>query len=168
MRTEPNIYVCSTVRHLLFALLRAASQEYDYGLELGSIAKIWRGGCIIRARFLNDITAAYRRDPELTNLLLDPYFREAILSRQGALRRTIQVAVELGIPCLAMSASIFAVSRSKNAATSLWTLREGSSTSISRRTEKGTSVVRTLACSPAPIPRSMRTSSEMNASDFIK
>ena len=96
--------ICSYAQGM--ALLRAASGEYDYGLELGSIAKIWRGGCIIRARFLNDITAAYRRDPELTNLLLDPYFREAILSRQGALRRTIQVAVELGIPCLAMSASL--------------------------------------------------------------
>ena len=49
---------------------------------------------------------AFSHQPQLTNLLLDPYFREAILSRQGALRRTIQVAVELGIPCLAMSASL--------------------------------------------------------------
>jgi len=96
--------ICSYAQGM--ALLRAASNEYDYDLELGGIAKIWRGGCIIRARFLNDITAAYRRDPKLTNLLLDPYFRDAILSRQAALRRVVQVAVEMGIPCLAMSASL--------------------------------------------------------------
>jgi len=96
--------ICSYAQGM--ALLRAASNEYDYDLELGGIAKIWRGGCIIRARFLNDITAAYRRDPKLTSLLLDPYFRDAILSRQAALRRVVQVAVEMGIPCLAMSASL--------------------------------------------------------------
>ena len=96
--------ICSYAQGM--ALLRAASDEYDYDLELGGIARIWRGGCIIRARFLNDITAAYRRDPKLTNLLLDPYFRDAILSRQAALRRVVQVAVEMGIPCLAMSASL--------------------------------------------------------------
>jgi 6-phosphogluconate dehydrogenase len=96
--------ICSYAQGM--ALLRAASEEYDYGLELGGIARIWRGGCIIRARFLNDITAAYRRDPKLNNLLLDPYFRDAILSRQAALRRVVQVAIELGIPCLAMSASL--------------------------------------------------------------
>ncbi|MBC7257434.1 MAG: NADP-dependent phosphogluconate dehydrogenase, partial [Chloroflexi bacterium] len=88
------------------ALLKAASKEYDYGLKLGEIAKIWRGGCIIRARFLNDITAAYTRNPELTNLLLDPFFKEEILKRQGALRRVVQTAVGLGIPCLAFSASL--------------------------------------------------------------
>ena len=96
--------ICSYAQGM--SLLRAASDEYDYDLELGGIARIWRGGCIIRARFLNDITAAYRRDPKLTNLLLDPYFRDAILSRQAALRRVVQVAVEMGIPCLAMSASL--------------------------------------------------------------
>jgi 6-phosphogluconate dehydrogenase len=96
--------ICSYAQGM--ALLRAASEEYGYDLELGGIARIWRGGCIIRARFLNDITAAYQRNPALANLLLDPYFREAILSRQAALRRVVQVAVELGIPCLAMSASL--------------------------------------------------------------
>ena len=96
--------ICSYAQGM--ALLRAASEEYGYDLELGGIARIWRGGCIIRARFLNDITDAYQRNPALANLLLDPYFREAILSRQAALRRVVQVAVELGIPCLAMSASL--------------------------------------------------------------
>jgi 6-phosphogluconate dehydrogenase len=96
--------ICSYAQGM--ALLKAASQEYDYGLSLGAIAKLWRGGCIIRAQFLNDITAAYERDPELTNLLLDPYFREAFLTRQAALRRVVQTAVGLGIPCLAFSASL--------------------------------------------------------------
>ncbi len=89
-----------------FALLRAASGEYDYGLDLGEIARIWRGGCIIRAGFLNDIRSAFQKYPELPNLLLDPYFKEAVEMRQGALRRVIQTAVRLGIPCLAFSASL--------------------------------------------------------------
>jgi len=89
-----------------FTLLRAASHEYDYGLNLTEIARIWRGGCIIRAGFLNDVSAAFQRNPELPNLLLDPYFKEAVESRQDALRRVIQTAVGLGIPCLAFSASL--------------------------------------------------------------
>ncbi len=96
--------ICSYAQGM--ALLKAASKEYDYGLKLGEIAKLWRGGCIIRARFLNDITAAYTRNPDLTNLLLDPFFKEEILKRQGALRRVVQAAVGLGIPCLAFSASL--------------------------------------------------------------
>jgi len=96
--------ICSYAQGM--SLLRAASEEYDYDLNYGAIAKIWRGGCIIRARFLNDITAAYERDPELTNLMLDPYFKGEILGRQGALRRVVKTAVELGIPCLAFSASL--------------------------------------------------------------
>ncbi|NLG51951.1 MAG: NADP-dependent phosphogluconate dehydrogenase [Chloroflexi bacterium] len=96
--------ICSYAQGM--GLLKAASEEYDYGLALGEIAKIWRGGCIIRARFLNDITAAYRRNPQLTNLLLDPYFQEAITQRQDALRRVVQVAITLGIPCLALSSAL--------------------------------------------------------------
>lgn len=96
--------ICSYAQGM--GLLRAASDEYDYGLDLGAVAKLWRGGCIIRARFLNDISAAYDRNPALQNLLLDPYFREAVLSRQAALRRVVTTAVQLGIPCLAMSASL--------------------------------------------------------------
>jgi 6-phosphogluconate dehydrogenase len=89
-----------------FGLLRAASDEYDYDLQYGEIAKIWRGGCIIRARFLNDITAAFQRDPKLTNLMLDPFFKGEILQRQGALRRVVTTAVENGIPCLAFSSAL--------------------------------------------------------------
>ncbi len=96
--------VCSYAQG--FALLRAASAEYGYGLNYGKLARIWRGGCIIRARLLEDIRAAYARNPDLTNLLLDPYFKEAVESRQGALRRVVQTAVGLGIPVLALSASL--------------------------------------------------------------
>ncbi len=96
--------ICSYAQGM--ALLRAASNEYKYDLKMGEIAKLWRGGCIIRARFLNDITAAYERNPQLTNLLLDPYFKGEIQGRQGALRRVIQTAVSMGIPCLALSSAL--------------------------------------------------------------
>jgi 6-phosphogluconate dehydrogenase len=96
--------ICSYAQGM--ALLKAASEEFQYNLQYGRIAAIWRGGCIIRARFLNDITAAYENSPSLTNLLLDPYFKEAILARQAALRRVVQVAIDLGIPCLAFSSAL--------------------------------------------------------------
>ncbi len=89
-----------------FALLRKASETYEYGMDLGEIARIWRGGCIIRARFLDDIRQAYRQDPALPNLLLAPFFREAVSSRHQALRRAVQVATAMGIPTPAMSASL--------------------------------------------------------------
>jgi 6-phosphogluconate dehydrogenase len=87
-------------------LLRIASAEYKYDLNLGEIAKIWRAGCIIRADLLNDIMDAYQRDPHLVNLLLDDTFREAVESRQEAWRFVVQTAVGLGIPVLALSASL--------------------------------------------------------------
>ena len=87
-------------------LLRLASDEYGYGLQPGDIARIWRAGCIIRATLLGDITAAFRRNPSLVNLLMDEAFRDAIQSRQEAWRFVIQTAVGLGIPVLAMSASL--------------------------------------------------------------
>jgi len=87
-------------------LLRIASEEYKYDLDMGNIAKIWRAGCIIRADLLGDITAAYRRDPALVNLLLDDAFRSAVESRQEARRFVVQTAVGMGIPALAISASL--------------------------------------------------------------
>jgi 6-phosphogluconate dehydrogenase len=88
------------------ALLRIASEEYHYNLRLDEIAKIWRGGCIIRAGLLGDIMAAYQRDPALVNLLLDDTFRIAVESRQRAWRFVVQTAVGLGIPVLALGASL--------------------------------------------------------------
>ena len=89
-----------------FALLRLASTEYRYDLRPRDIAKIWRAGCIIRASLLVDIMAAYERDTNLVNLLLDPAFIEAVEKRQASWRSAIQTAVGLGIPVAATSASL--------------------------------------------------------------
>ncbi len=96
--------ICSYAQGM--ALLRTASQEYGYDLKLGDLAAIWRGGCIIRAIFLNRITAAYRRDPNLSNLLLDESFRSDVIGRQDALRFVVETAVSLGIPSLALSSAV--------------------------------------------------------------
>jgi len=88
------------------ALLAMASDEYRYDFRPGQIAKIWRAGCIIRAALLDDIMAAFTRDAQLLNLLLDAQFRDAIDRRQASWRFVIQTAVELGIPVPAMSASL--------------------------------------------------------------
>lgn len=96
--------ICSYAQGM--ALLRSASREYGYDLKLGELAAIWRGGCIIRAQFLNRITDAYRRDADLPNLLLDESFRTDVDKRQDALRFVIQTAVTLGIPSLAMSSAL--------------------------------------------------------------
>jgi 6-phosphogluconate dehydrogenase len=88
------------------ALLRLASHQYHYELRPGAIARIWRAGCIIRASLLGDITAAFERNPELVNLLLDDAFRDAVQRRQESWRFFVQSAVGLGIPVLATSASL--------------------------------------------------------------
>jgi 6-phosphogluconate dehydrogenase len=88
------------------ALLRIASKEYGYGIDPGVVAKIWRAGCIIRAALLGEIRDAFRRGPDLVNLLLDAAFREAVGRRQEAWRYVVQTAVGLGIPVPAMSASL--------------------------------------------------------------
>ncbi|MFC3039363.1 NADP-dependent phosphogluconate dehydrogenase [Virgibacillus xinjiangensis] len=80
-----------------FAQMRAASQEYGWDLQYGDIAMIWRGGCIIRAHFLQKIKEAYDRDPDLANLLLDPYFKEIVEGYQSALREVVSVAIKNGI-----------------------------------------------------------------------
>jgi 6-phosphogluconate dehydrogenase len=88
------------------AMLRMASEEYQYGLNLGEVAAIWRGGCIIRARFLNRITAAFVRQPDLPNLLLDDELGRAVAERLPAWRHVVQTAVGLGIPAAAFSVSL--------------------------------------------------------------
>jgi 6-phosphogluconate dehydrogenase len=89
-----------------FAQMRAASEEYGWDLRYGDIAMIFRGGCIIRAQFLQKIKDAYDRDPALANLLLDPYFKEIVEGYQAALRQVIAVAIERGIPVPAFSSAI--------------------------------------------------------------
>ncbi|WP_066185891.1 MULTISPECIES: NADP-dependent phosphogluconate dehydrogenase [Gracilibacillus] len=81
-----------------FAQMRAASEENDWNLRYGDISMIFRGGCIIRAQFLQKIKEAYDRDPALANLLLDPYFQEIVESYQTSLRKVLSIAMERGIP----------------------------------------------------------------------
>lgn len=88
------------------ALLRAASVTYNYELDLAAIARIWRAGCIIRARFLDDVSAAFERAPDFDNLLLDPFFGRAIAERDAQWRTTLQRATALGIATPAMSSAL--------------------------------------------------------------
>jgi 6-phosphogluconate dehydrogenase len=89
-----------------FQLLSAANHEYKWGLQFGTIASLWRAGCIIRARFLSKIKEAYERDASLPNLLLDPYFADAIQKAAPAWRKTVATAVELGVPVPAFSSAL--------------------------------------------------------------
>jgi 6-phosphogluconate dehydrogenase len=89
-----------------FAQMRAASEEYQWGLDYGSIAMIFRGGCIIRARFLQNIKDAYDREPMLANLLLDSYFKDVVTNYQDAWREVIAIAVSRGIPVPAFSSAL--------------------------------------------------------------
>ena len=104
---EDALYASKVISYAQgFSLLRTASTAYNYNLNYGEIARIWRGGCIIRAAFLNDITAAYREHPDLPNLLLAPYFRDGVIQRQGNWRTVLKIALDLGIPTPAMSSSL--------------------------------------------------------------
>ncbi|CAI0451268.1 unnamed protein product [Linum tenue] len=78
-------------------LIRAKSVEKGWGLKLGELARIWKGGCIIRAVFLDRIKKAYDRNPELSNLLVDPEFAKEIIERQTAWRRVVCLAVSSGV-----------------------------------------------------------------------
>lgn len=89
-----------------FAQMRAASDEYQWDLQYGQIAGIFRAGCIIRARFLEKITHAYAQDAKLANLLLDPYFQKIAADYQGALREVVSTAVKLGIPVPCFASAI--------------------------------------------------------------
>ena len=88
------------------ALLGKASEQFGYDLDLGEIARIWKGGCIIKAGFLNKIKRAFDENPNLPNLLLAPEFKQTILDRQGAWREVLMTASALGIPVPAFSASL--------------------------------------------------------------
>lgn len=89
-----------------FALMRAASEEYDYGVPFGEAARIWKGGCIIRAVFLDFIRSAFEANPNLPNLLVAPNFVEDIEQRVKGWRETVQMAVSMGLAVPAISASL--------------------------------------------------------------
>jgi 6-phosphogluconate dehydrogenase len=89
-----------------YVQLRAAAEEYQWPLKFGEIALLWRGGCIIRAVFLDRIKDAFDADPNLENLLLAPYFQEAVQKAQASWRRVLVAAVELGVPVPAFAAAL--------------------------------------------------------------
>jgi 6-phosphogluconate dehydrogenase len=116
-REDRNLRFIDDIRDALYAAkivayaqgfeqMSAAAAEYKWNLHLGSIAKIWRGGCIIRARFLDYIKDAYDTDPRLLNLLLAPYFSAAVIERQGAWRRVVTQAIDAGVPVPAFSSAL--------------------------------------------------------------
>jgi 6-phosphogluconate dehydrogenase len=89
-----------------FQLMRAAAKEYNWNLNYGGIASIWRGGCIIRSVFLGKIKEAFNKKPRLENLLLDPFFKRAVRKGQASWRRVVSTATKLGIPVPAISSAL--------------------------------------------------------------
>src|SRR5204862_3390873 len=115
--TGDRMQLIDAIRNALYAskivsyaqgmeLLGAASEQYKWNLNFGDIATIWRGGCIIRAIFLNRIVEAYQRDSALHNLLLDRYFTDIIEKTQDNWRIAVSTAVEYGVAVPAFSASL--------------------------------------------------------------
>jgi len=89
-----------------YQLMRAAATEHNWNLNYGGIALMWRGGCIIRSVFLGKIKDAFAKNPKLTNLLLDPFFKDAVEKAQPAWRRVVTTAFEMGIPMPATSSAL--------------------------------------------------------------
>jgi len=89
-----------------YQLMRSAAAEYGWNLNYGGIALMWRGGCIIRSVFLGKIKEAFEKNPDLVNVLLDPFFAQAVIQSQPAWRRVITTAISLGVPMPAMSAAL--------------------------------------------------------------
>lgn len=96
--------VCSYAQG--FALMKQAGEERNWNLNPGEISMIWRGGCIIRARFLHRIKEAFDKDPGLKNLLLAPYFKDIVLGSQDDWRKVVSVSAELGVPVPAFSSAL--------------------------------------------------------------
>jgi len=89
-----------------YMLMREAAKEYEWKLNYGGIALMWRGGCIIRSVFLGKIKEAYDRNPELMNLLLDPFFKETVLKAEASWRKVVTTAIANGIPIPSMAAAL--------------------------------------------------------------
>ena len=104
---EQALYASKIVSYAQgFMLMREAAKEYDWKLNNPSIALMWRGGCIIRSVFLKDITAAFRKNPQLENLLFDDFFNQAIHNAQAGWRRVVSQAIQWGIPTPAFSTAL--------------------------------------------------------------
>jgi len=89
-----------------YTLMRAAAEEYKWNLNYGGVALMWRGGCIIRSVFLGKIKEAFDRNPDLKNILLDPYFKEKVEASQEAWRRVVSTAISNGVPVPAFSIAL--------------------------------------------------------------
>jgi 6-phosphogluconate dehydrogenase len=104
---EQALYASKIVSYAQgYQLMRSAAEEYGWSLNYGGIALMWRGGCIIRSAFLGNIKSAFDTNPDLTNLLLDPFFEQAVEKAQASWRRVISAAATLGIPMPAISAAL--------------------------------------------------------------
>jgi 6-phosphogluconate dehydrogenase len=89
-----------------YQLMRAAAKEYKWNLNYGGIALVWRGGCIIRSVFLGEIKKAFDKNPNIENLLIDPFFKRAVTKAQSSWRRVVTTAVKLGIPVPTISSAL--------------------------------------------------------------
>jgi 6-phosphogluconate dehydrogenase len=104
---EQAVYAAKIVSYAQgYMMMRAAAQEYGWQLNLGGIALMWRGGCIIRSAFLGKIKEAFDADPDLQNLLLTPYFQAALAKADASWRRVVATAVQLGIPAPTLSSAL--------------------------------------------------------------
>jgi 6-phosphogluconate dehydrogenase len=104
---EQALYASKIVSYAQgYQLMRAMSEDKQWGLDYGAVALMWRGGCIIRSRFLENIRDAFEKNPDLTNLLLDPFFGEAVRNAQASWRRVVATAVKLGIPMPAIGSAL--------------------------------------------------------------
>jgi 6-phosphogluconate dehydrogenase len=122
-----------------FEQMSVASEQFHWDLKLGELATIWRGGCIIRARFLDRIKEAYDRNPKLSNLLLDDYFREGVVRTEGAWRRVLGLAVANGVPTPAFSSALAyydGLRRARGPANLLQSLRDYFGAHTYRRLDK--------------------------------
>ncbi|UCC21476.1 MAG: decarboxylating NADP(+)-dependent phosphogluconate dehydrogenase [Planctomycetota bacterium] len=101
------LYVSKIVSYAQgYQLMRAAAAEYKWNLNYGGVALMWRGGCIIRSVFLGKIKDAFDKNPDLDNLLLDPFFKNAVEKAQASWRRVVTTAIQLGIPVPAMTSAL--------------------------------------------------------------
>ncbi len=89
-----------------YQLMRAAAEEHEWDLKYGEIALMWRGGCIIRSRFLGNIKEAFDKKPDLANLLLDPFFKDIVTKTQDAWREVVKTAIDLGVPVPSLSSAL--------------------------------------------------------------
>ena len=104
---EQALYASKIVSYAQgYQLMRAVSEEEDWGLDFGAVALMWRGGCIIRSRFLGNIRDAFEKNAELSNLLMDEFFEAAVRQAQGAWRRVVSTATQLGIPMPAIGSAL--------------------------------------------------------------